>query len=66
MTLAPGSMAEFGHLKKCSGEKPLVLTLLGASPGGFCPCHCGIPMRIVPFYLSLKIRDIGYRYTVES
>jgi hypothetical protein len=35
-------------------RNPLVLTLLGASPGGSAPAAVASPVRMVPYYLSIK------------
>jgi hypothetical protein len=47
-------------------RNPLVLTLLGASPGGSAPAAVASPVRIVPYYLSIKSERLITGNIVES
>jgi hypothetical protein len=47
-------------------RNPLVLALLGASPGGSAPAAVASPVRIVPYYLSIKSERMITGNIVES
>jgi len=63
------------RVRQCKGKKirknvlcrnPLVLALLGASPGGSAPAAVASPVRIVPYYLSIKSERLITGNIVES
>ena len=47
-------------------KNPLILALLGASPGGSAPAAVASPVRIVPYYLSIKSERMIIGNIVES